>query len=550
MKIKHKILIYNVAALSSSLFIPLLVNNTMAISQTKTTTTNASVRVSNFCSMTADIRPGEEHSATLIGGQYQSDIGKTTIQTFCNDPNGYAIYAIGYTGGDTGVAAGTNTVLHSTALGSTYDIVTGIAQSGDTSNWAMKLTALGDTSTYKPDILNGYNNYSIIPSDCTKVASYGSNTDTATIGSSLTTTYAAYISPTQPAGTYVGQVKYVLLHPASSLEPGTYYMQDVDEWGSQVAIGQEITAYDNRDNKSYTVRRMCMDATSETWQEREDNCIMEDSMLWMTQNLDLCIGCTGTNTLTSENTSIAEYQKDGVNFADYTIDAFGLVTWAPTASTMTGTPAYITTTSGTTISGYTNDFNIPYMAEGGDRYSYQGTRYNSLEDCKTAGHSATECAHYHIGNYYNWSAAVAMSNTSAYTTNYTVMSNSICPKGWRLPNGITEDPDDNTVKIQSDFNKLLSAYNIANDTDLAGNTNVGWKTNGFTNIGLSPLYFARSSRVYGSFLSSFGTYGSYWSSTVVDSSNAYGLHYDSGELYPATWGNRGFGRPVRCASDY
>ncbi|MBR2710158.1 hypothetical protein IKF02_00785 [Candidatus Saccharibacteria bacterium] len=517
--------------------------STLATTQTKTTTTNASVRVSNFCSMTANIQPGEEHSTTLIGGQYQADIGKTTIQTFCNDPNGYAIYAIGYTGGDAGVAAGTNTVLHSNALGSTYDIVTGIAQSGDTSNWAMKVSSISGTyaPTIESDTEGSFSDYHTVPSSYTKVAKFNTSTD-ATIGSSLTTTYATYISPTQPAGTYEGQVKYVLLHPASNLGPGVYYMQDVEEWGGTIAIGQEVTAYDDRDNKAYTVRRMCMSGTG-------DNCTLTNSMLWMTQNLDLCIGCTGTDTLTSENTNITEYQIAEVNFADYTIEN-GLIVWRPTASTMTGAPAYITTANGTTVSGYTNNYNIPYMAEGGDRYSYQGTRYNSLEDCKTAGHSATECAHYHIGNYYNWSASVAMSDTSAYTTNYTVMPNSICPKGWRLPNGITEDPTDNTVKIQSDFNKLLSTYNIANGTDLAGSTNIGWKPNGFINIGLSPLYLVRSGLISGQTMYGYGANGLYWTSTISSTSTAYALNYYSGELRPANPNSRSDGWSVRCVSDY
>ena len=125
-----------------------IIYTTSALDQTKTA--NAAIRVRSTCSMTATIDSGNEHTATMINGQYKEDIGKTTIQTFCNDPNGYAIYAIGYTGGDTGVAAGTNTVLHSTALGSTYDIVTGVATSGDVSNWAMKVSSV--SGTYAPTI--------------------------------------------------------------------------------------------------------------------------------------------------------------------------------------------------------------------------------------------------------------------------------------------------------------------------------------------------------------------------------------------------------------
>ncbi|MBQ6414464.1 hypothetical protein IJI28_02495, partial [Candidatus Saccharibacteria bacterium] len=55
----------------------------------------------------------------------------------------------------------------------------------------------------------------------TKVAHKNSNTDMAesTGGVKLTTTYAAYISKTQPADTYSGQVIYTLVHPANADAP-------------------------------------------------------------------------------------------------------------------------------------------------------------------------------------------------------------------------------------------------------------------------------------------------------------------------------------------
>ena len=538
-------------------------NSALAATQTKTTTTNAAIRVRSTCSMTATIDSGNEHTATMINGQYKEDIGLTTIQTFCNDPNGYAIYAIGYTGGDEGVAAGTNTVLHSNALGSTYDIITGTSTNGldndDTSNWSMKLTALGTTDTYRPDILNGYNNFSLVPQNYTKVASYNTATDldnpaSTRLGSNLTTTYAAYISNTQPAGTYEGAVKYILVHPGS-IDHYPYLMQDVDEWGPSIAVGQEITVIDSRDNRSYTVGRMCMGKTLNAGEGNVGACSMEDSALWMTQNLDLCIGCSDTNALTSENTNITEYQKNGVNFADYTIDAFGIITWAPTASTMTGDPSTLTdqyTNQGFQILSKNtwNDYG-PAMVESGDTYFVQGTRYNSIEACKNAGHTAAECAHYHVGNYYNWSAAVAMSDTSNYTTNYTIMPNSICPKGWRLPNGPTKDQDNNLV--QSDFYKLLSAYNIVNEitTGTSETENVGWKnSSGFTDVGLSPFYFVRQGYVLGDQLRYYTSNAYYHSSTVGGGSNAYFLDYNQPSIRLAAKDNRIGGRAVRCVSDY
>ena len=176
---------------------------------TQATSSRASVTVSSTCSMTATVNT--EHNATLINGMYSGNdsnynngIGKTTIQTFCNDAGGYAIYAVGFGNNEVG-----GNKLHSNILGSNYDIATGTATSGDTSNWSMKVTALTGTidgveQAYAPTITNDYDKYSPVPTSYTKVARFDRPTDAETVGSSITTTYAAYISQTQPAGTYVG----------------------------------------------------------------------------------------------------------------------------------------------------------------------------------------------------------------------------------------------------------------------------------------------------------------------------------------------------------
>ena len=555
MKIKHKILIYNVAALSLSLFIPLLVNNTMAISQTKTTTTNASVRVGNFCSMTANIQPGEEHSATLIGGQYQSDIGKTTIQTFCNDPNGYAIYAIGYTGEDAGVAAGTNTVLHSNALGSTYDIVTGIATSGDTSNWAMKVSSVSGTyaPTIESDIEGLFSNYHTVPSSYTKVAKFNTNTD-ATIGSSLTTTYAAYISPTQPAGAYEGQVKYILLHPTTET-PYHYYMQNVESWGGTLSLGEEIMVYDIRDEKSYTVRRMCMNGTGSTWREKESNCTK--SMLWMTQNLDLDL--TRDVLLTSNDTDLNVSGSDTYS-ADYSTDSEGVIYWNPATTTITS----INTSMGS-FNGWSNNNNTAYSADPdgenqnswyitGDVYnSYSCYIKNSYQTCNYLKNNNTVALTYFshtafasninrgkIGNYYNWSAAIASNDSSSLTTStYQNISNnpsnSICPKGWRLP----------TITNSGEKNEFARLNEVYND----GSTSTGMGLIDF------PVFMTRSGYIYDNGVLTLAGFGGYYhSSTVNYSSSAYNLLFNSDYTNPASTNGdnngRGSGKPIRCVSDY
>ena len=189
--------------------------------------TTTSVTVSESCSMTATV--GTPHSVSLLNGTYSgtsypNGVGTTTLRAFCNDRQGFAIYAIGYTGNEYG-----NTKLHSNTLGNDYDINTGIYTSGFTvdSTWSMKLSSV--SGAYAPTITDGTNNtenfttWHVVPSEYTKVAYKTTGTDMLVnnvgTGSSAEVTYDAYISATQPAGTYVGQVKYTLVHPSTEAAP-------------------------------------------------------------------------------------------------------------------------------------------------------------------------------------------------------------------------------------------------------------------------------------------------------------------------------------------
>ena len=181
------------------------------------------------------------HNATINNGQYNSAIGETTMKAFCNDNEGFAIYAVGFTDDEAG-----KDVLSNSTLGSNHDIATGTAISGDTSNWAMKLVA--SSGTYAPIIAGSsadteresgdpdFTSFQAIPNRYTKVAYRTSNTDVGTNaeGSTLTTTYQAYISPTQAAGAYSGKVKYTMIHPNDADAPITY--------SATLATGQTVNS--------------------------------------------------------------------------------------------------------------------------------------------------------------------------------------------------------------------------------------------------------------------------------------------------------------------
>ena len=165
------------------------------------------------------------HTATINPGQYVADIGTTTLKALCNDANGFAIYATGYTGNTIGETNSNKLVGQNT----NELVPTGIGTSGN-SQWAMKLTT-NPNATYPitigsaPNTSGGadasFSVYHTVPNEYTKVAYRTAATDVGTvaIGSTLTTAYAANISSTQMADTYSGKVIYTLVHPNNAPAP-------------------------------------------------------------------------------------------------------------------------------------------------------------------------------------------------------------------------------------------------------------------------------------------------------------------------------------------
>ena len=187
----------------------------------------------------------------------------------------------------------------------------------------------------------------------------------------------------------------------------------------------------------------------------DDNC-------WMTQNLDLDLSTS--KTLTPANTNIPR-------------------NWTPGTST----------TTGSSFSAYDTDTGKSH--DPGNVY-YENT-------------SGTD-QHYHVGNYYQWSAATAGYTDTSQSTQ------SICPKGWTLPS-------------RSQFQTLI-------DNGLSG-----------SNFMNAPYYLLRGGYLYDSSLDGAGSAGFYWSSTPYGSSSAYVLGFDSGGV-DAYGARRYGGRSVRCVA--
>ena len=168
--------------------------------------------------------------------------------------------------------------------------------------------------------------------------------------------------------------------------------------------------------------------------------------------------------------------------------------------------------------------------------------YNFFASCISA-RTAEICDHAHIGNYYNWTAAIASNDSTAISSRYATASNSICPKGWHLPTG----PDGTNG---SEYQLLLQAAHIANsdtsDPGTGSHINIGFTDGGLNKIESSPYSFARTGAVADTTLYNFTGSGNYWSGSAVSSGSVFYLDYYSGALNPALQYNRINGRSLRC----
>ena len=414
------------------------------------------------------------HTKEITNGTYHSDVGKTTITTLCNDGNGYSVYAVGYSNNEEG-----NNKLINTEYPQ-YSIDTGLNTSGLTSQWAMKLKNIpDDPSPTPPTIESDYNNtYGIVPPYWTKVASRASGTTDMAQGSSFTTTYAVYASSSQYAGTYQGQVKYLLTHPYSTDEH-IYYMQEVDKWENALALEESVQAIDMRDGKKYWVTKL------------------KDGNVWMTQNLDFDI--SANTTLNSNTTDLnVVYDSSTGQYAEYSdgyAESNGVIYYTPASSATT------IDFQNNTVEGWSNNSsrNTPASANKTDAME---TGYNAL------------------GNYYNWTVAIASNNSSVAITS---AKNSICPKGWRLPT------------ISSLSNNDFANLNLL-----------------YEDVSLAPLFFKKAGHVSASSqISDIGSIGLYISSNSYYNSGFYGASIINNTLITNTWwindyNGRIGGDSIRC----
>ncbi|MBR3052303.1 InlB B-repeat-containing protein [Candidatus Saccharibacteria bacterium] len=264
----------------------------------------------------------------------------------------------------------------------------------------------------------------------------------------------------------------------------TLTTEEINTIKGNMTMGDQYQLADQRDGKVYSVSKL------------------QDDNIWMTQNLDHDI-VTTTNYYTPENTDVA---------SNWTA---GSATHAADDTSWTGT-------------NYAIESYDP-----GDKCwdgTFKETTVGARPFCTQNGN------HYHIGNYYNWSAAVANNDTSGYAKggsgNNNLADTSICPAGWGLPRaGYGDD----------------TFYDLADDL---GNFNVSNPGEVFS---VAPIYLVAGSRYIGSSNFRFGDSGTYWTAVSYNSGTAYALWLASkySVYYPVSYqyyaaSGRDVGNSVRC----
>ncbi len=456
----------------------------------------------------------QSHNANINNGLYDHDIGSTVLHAFCNDNEGFAIYAAGYTGNEVG-GANSNKLVGTTASNNAT-IESGIATTAsnpDVSNWAMKLTMTqdsGDTTADNAFTIDSapnealpsqaesgatqapFSQYHVVPNEYVKVAHKNSGTDMTetTGGVKLTTTYAAYISKTQAADTYSGQVIYVLVHPADAAAPTipksldtATTMQEVTYCSEDLPEGQVYTLTDERDGNTYHVARL-----------KDGNC-------WMLDNLAL----DPTDPTTASNMNVSN-----TNATQEAIDNL-----LNGGSTIAGW-------SSVAIANVVDDFATSYNSLIRPRIN------NTSKDTFVTSYGPTSInGRAKVGIYYNFCAA--STGTYCYTKDSGVdipdtiidAPQDICPANWRMPTG-----------GDGEYYTLSQKYgsNATNTNSLQYNLSVP----------LSGSYLASSA-------SNQGSYGYWWSSTYYNSNGIYYMSLNSTNVYSNDNINiRGVGMSIRC----
>ena len=579
-----------------------------------------SITVTSSCTMVGTIESNKAHTATVQSGSYTADIGETLISVNCNDNNGYSVYAIGFTSDVDGTTTllGTNTNL---------TIPTGTSTSTASSNWAMKLTPVSGNNapTILSDSDGSFASYHIIPATATKVATFTNGTESS---SEFKTTYAVAIGTSQPADTYVGQVKYTLVHPATNIPnapqttnagnigyfpnagnevPDTMGDQEIDDWDTSamlwasnfkrtgygfagwsdafdyvIGVGSESNPnahiYGPNETIEFTAGQysspneglslyavwvpsvgvlqnwtcpnntvMPVGTVTALTDMRDNNTYavakLADGKCWMIENLRL----DNTNSDNSTGALAQGYGGQFIGLANPETDNFG-ANDEEYAATAPNSIYY----AGTMVPPATVDIlQENFAGVRMPRYRNDNTNSDATANPNTTVSNMTSKSQniYSYGNYYSWAAAKANTTFLETVSGSNAASTSICPKGWRLPQG--SDGDDQSTNelwalIVGGINNGIAPANYGSTADAyyteEETSQVSEKMRTFPNNFVNSGHVADYDTIYNR-----GARGFYWSATAESDYNAYYLYFSEVYIYPGTMDNsKHGGKTIRC----
>lgn len=558
---------------------------------TCTNSATASVTVAAACSFSRTSGSGEY--AGILANNASVEVTGSTFSTTCNDSGGYAIYAIGY-GNNT---FGNTDLIFDNDPDNANKITTSSNPGSNTSYWQMKLAA--GTGNH-PVLENGYGSYSAVPSTYTKVASYAS-ADMGT-AQTVTATYKAAASATQPAGTYTGAVKYTMVHPNTNIPNQPY----------DCASGN-ICYFPNAGN-----------TTADTMGDQSITSSDTSATLWASNFQRPGYGFVGwsdaydyvANEGSESNSDAHIYgPNEDVTFAagQYSDANGGLslyAVWVEPAKDSNGneltfqTNNLLTTTlaDGTTLGNKNNGF-VTALRDKRDGQVYVVAKladdnYWMIENLRLNNNSTTpnwgdNSLSQGFGGVFSGLANAESENFSSSTTSNSLYNTGNAYTMPRYNNNNTNSPVANMTgadgNIYSYGNYYTWAAAIADTTAHSSSTDVintsicpaGWHlpyggsgtgtnggntSGGFYNLNYKinnnsnvtdatagrnlrayPNNFVYSGYFGYSSASVRGSYGFYWSSTAIDSSSAYYLRFASSYVIPGTIYNDKYnGYSVRC----
>ena len=296
---------------------------------------------------------------------------------------------------------------------------------------------------------------------------------------------------------------------------------------------------DLRDNQTYAIARL------------------SDGFCWMIENLRIESQYTTRTGDAALSGGYGTYSGTGIDYGSF----IGLANAESSGFSSTFTPNSLYSTDGSNNTVNINSADNPQVRI--PRYNNINTNSSTRATSLTASATYSTLANaniYGYGNYYSWAAALA--NTIHYATdNISLVSTSICPADWFLPQGgsitseINVDGDDSTWRDYYSLGYYIMSEVGTAHQDTANDGNSYYSGNTINAMGDTatkafrkfPNNIIFSGQFKNSSASNRGGNGYYWSTTPSTNGTAYRLVVNNANVYPGTNKDDKFnGFAVRC----